>query len=252
MDKKAFSLVRRFIRQKPWIVLAMIALMLALTFGEKALSDVLAAAELNYIDYGLAVIRLLLQTGLSSVLIYAFHRQHSASVSLTAVDIVKLFLTGILVSLVETTCFVLGLFVPLVLVGFMEMGVATVLLCALFVLFVPLGIWLFLRLDFAMNVYITGRDARMFSCIRTSFRATKGCVRRYLVYNIKYLLFYFAIELILAGFGFLPHAADVSETLLKTIDIVDAVFLSVFMPYRYLIKCGFYEVYLQEGEQSRA
>lgn len=252
MDKKAFSLVRQFIRQKPWIVICMIVLMLALTFGEKALSDVLKAVELNYIDYGLAVIRLLLQTGLSSVLIYAFHKQRIPSVSLTAVDIVKLFFTGILVSLVETTCFVLGLFVPLVLVGFMQKGVAVMLLCVAFFLFVPLGVWLFLRLDFAMNVYITGRDPRMLSCIRTSFRVTKGFVRRYLVYNLKYLLFYFVIELVLAAFGLLPQTAGVSEGLLKGIDVVDAVFLSVFMPYRYLIKCGFYEVYLQEGERTRA
>ena len=247
MDKKAFSLVRQFIRQKPWIVLGMIGLMLALTFGEKALSDVLEAAELEYVDYGLAVIRLLLQTGLSSVLIYAFHKQRIPSVSLTAVDVVKLFVTGILVSLIETTCFVLGV-MPVFL---MTLGGAAAPLFVFF-LFIPLGAWLFLRLDFAMNVYITGRDPRMFSCIRTGFRATKGFVGRYLLYNVKYLLFYFVIELALAACSFLPQTTDSMTTLVHVVDVIDAVFLSVFMPYRYLIKCGFYEVYLQEGESARA
>ncbi len=241
MDKKAFALVRQFIRSKPWVILGMIALMLALTFGERALSDTLRSAELQFVDYGIAAIRMLLQTGLSVVLVYAFHKQRIPDVSLAAVDIIKLFFTGVLVSFVEALCLVAGL-IPLFLLSLGSMPPWTGVLFLL----VPLGVWLFLRLDFAMNVYITGRDPRMFSCIRTSFRASRGHTARYLLYNIKYLLFYFVIELLLVAAAPQAGMGEMSEALVNGIDIFDAVFLSVFMPYRFLLKCGFYEVYLQE------
>lgn len=226
MDKKAFSLVKAFFKEKPWQILAMIVLMLLLTFGERELSEILVDADLLYADYGLAVIRLILQSALSTILVLSWHKRKEDAAPFSAVDILKIFIPAFLMTIAITFCMVL-------------------------VVTIPLGVWLYLRTDFFMNFYITGRSNGVFSCVGASFRATKGYAKRYLVYNAKYLWFYFLVEAAMMFFAGAQFVSTVSPNIEFVMDILDAVVLSVFMPYRYLIKCGFYEVYLhREGKHG--
>lgn len=220
MDKKAFSSVLRFMKAKPWLILGMIASMLLLTFGEQQLSDVLLDAELTYADYGLAVIRLILQTALSVVLVLAWHRDRKNAAPFAAIDIPKLFVTTLV-----TTIAVTFLMVTVVLI--------------------PLGVFLYLRIDFYMNTYITGRSNGVFSCVGESFRMTKKKTGRYLVFNLKYLAFYFLVEIIVTLLSVIP-GIPLSEGARTALDVIDAVFLSLFMPYRFLLKCGYYDEVLTE------
>lgn len=222
MTKKAFSRVLAFMKRKPWLILGMIAAMLVLTFGEQALSGVLIEADLAAADYVLGVIRLVLQTALSTVLVLVWYRDRDKAAPFAAVDILKLFVTTLLTTLLITFCVV-----------------SVVLL--------PLGIWLYLRWDFYMNAYITGRSCSIFSCVGESFRMTKGHAAKYLVYNIKYLLFYFVIELAVTVATTVP---DFTHTplpgVLQTMsDVCYPIFVSVLMPYRYLLKCGFHDEILE-------
>ena len=221
MDKKAFSLVRKFIKAKPWLILGTVVLLLALSFGEQQLSAVLTTAGLTYADVGLAVIRMILQSALMTVLVLSWHRRSDTAAPFAAIDILKLFLSTFLLTLAYTAC------------------VVTVVL-------IPLAVWLFLRTDFYMNYYITGKSNGVFSCIGTSFRRTKGHAKRYLIYNVKYLLFYFLIQFALAGVAMAKVAVQFPDTVSTALDIFDLVFTSVFMPYRFLLKCGFYETYLHK------
>ena len=221
MGKKAFSFVRAFLRRNWKIVLLLIVLMLGITFGEQQLSTVLQQADLKVLDYGLAMVRMILQTALSTILVFLWHKQNETAAPFSAVDILKLFVTNLVVT---------------VMLSFFTVLVVTI----------PLAVWLYLRLDFYMNEYITGRSNGIFSCVGSSFRRTKGYAKRYLVYNIKYLLFYFVIEFAITGFTML-RGSFLPDALQTGLDVFDAIFLSVLMPYRYLIKCGFYTVQL-EGE----
>lgn len=234
MDKKAFSSVLRFMKAKPWLIVGMIAAMFVVTFGEQMLSDVLRDVELTCVDWGLGVIRLILQTVLSVALVYAWHKDRNEAAPFSAVDIPKLFVT----TLVTVVC-VTFLMVTVVLI--------------------PLAVFLYLRFDFYMNTYITGRSNGVFSCVGESFRMTKGRVRRYFVFNVKYLAFYFLVETVLFLLSFLigmpeelraalvPGLADVSlsDGLSKAVDVVYVIFMSVFMPYRFLLKCGYYDEVLK-------
>ena len=221
MDKKAFSSVLRFMKAKPWLILGMIAAMLFVTFGEQKISDVLVDADLKFADYGLAVIRLILQTALSAVLVFAWHKDKNEAAPFAAVDIPKLFVTT---------------FVTTVLITFLMVTVVLI----------PLGVWLYLRIDFYMNTYITGRSNGVFSCVGESFRAVRGKAGRYLLFNLKYLAFYFIIEIAVTLLSVLP-GVPLSESARTALDVFDVVFLSVFMPYRFLLKCGFYDEVLTEG-----
>ncbi len=221
MDKKAFSSVLRFMKAKPWLILGMIAAMLFVTFGEQKISDVLVDADLTFADYGLAVIRLILQTALSAVLVFAWHKDKNEAAPFAAVDIPKLFVTT---------------FVTTVLITFLMVTVVLI----------PLGVWLYLRIDFYMNTYITGRSNGVFSCVGESFRAVRGKTGRYLLFNLKYLAFYFIIEIAVTLLSVLP-GVPLSEGARTALDVFDVVFLSMFMPYRFLLKCGFYDEVLTEG-----
>ena len=218
MTKKAFSRVLAFMKTKPWLILAMIAAMLLLTFGEQALSGVLIEADLAAADYVLGVIRLVLQTALSTVLVLVWYRDRQKAAPFSAVDILKLFVTTLLTTLLLTFCVV-----------------SVVLL--------PLGVWLYLRLDFYMNVYITGRSNGIFSCLGESFRMTKGHAAKYLVYNIKYLLVYFLIEFAVTIVTTIPSFTHtpLPGAVQTAADVFYPIFVSVLMPYRYLLKCGFYD-----------
>ena len=222
MDKKAFLSVLRFMKAKPWLILGMIAAMLALTFGEQKLSDVLQDAELIYVDYGLAVIRLILQTALSAVLVFAWHKDRRDAASFGAVDILKLFVTTLV-----TTVAVTFLMVTVVLI--------------------PLGVFLYLRIDFYMNTYITGRADGIFSCVSESFRMVKGKTGRYLLFVLKYLAFYFVIEIAITLLSVIP-GIPLSEGVRTALDVTESIFLSVFMPYRFLLKCGYYDEVLTGQE----
>lgn len=215
MDKKAFSSVLRFMKANPWLILGMIAAMLLLTFGEKALSDVLQEVELTYADWGLGVIRLILQTALSAVLVFAWHKDKNEAAPFAAVDIPKLFVTTFVTTVVVTLCMV------------------TVVL-------IPLGVFLYLRFDFYMNAYITGRSNGVFSCVGESFRMVKGKTGRYLLYNLKYLAFYFVIEIAVTLLTVIP-GIPLTDSVRTALDVFDAIFLSLFMPYRFLLKCGYYD-----------
>ncbi len=221
MDKQAFSSVLRFIKAKTWLIVCMIVAMFALTFGEQKLSDVLLEVELNYADYGLAVIRLILQTALSAVLVFAWHRDKNEAAPFAAVDILKLFVTTLVTTVAVTFCIV------------------TVVL-------IPLGVWLYLRIDFFMNVYITGRSNGVFSCVGESFRMMKGKTGRYLLFNLKYLAFYFVIEIAVTLLSVIP-GISLSDGMRAALDIFDPIFLSLFMPYRFLLKCGYFDEVLTEG-----
>ena len=215
-------------RRNRKVMLLMIVLMFGITFGEHQLSTVLRQADLKFLDYGLALIRMILQTALSTALVFLWHKQNNTAAPFAAVDILKLFLPNLAVTLLLSFCTVL-------IVTF------------------PLAVWLYLRLDFYMNEYITGRSNGTFSCIGGSFRRTKGYTKRYLVYNIKYLLFYFVIEFALTGItaaGTIRGGGLLSEHMQTVLDIFDVMFLSILMPYRYLIKCGFYSTYLQQEEET--
>ena len=222
MEKRAFLNVLSFIRKKPWLIAGMIAAMLVLRFGEQALSTVLLEAELQVADYILALIRLILQTALSTVLVFVWYKDREKAAPFAAVDILKLFVTSLCTTLLITV------------------SMLTVVL-------LPLGIWLYLRLDFYMNTYITGRSNGIFSCVGESFRVSKGHAGRYFVFNLKYLLFYFVIEfaatilMIVPGFTQAPLPGGVQLAL----DWVDPLIISVFMPYRYLLKCGFYDTVIK-------
>ncbi len=221
MDKKAFLSVLRFMKAKPWLILGMIAAMFALTFGEQKLSEVLQEAELTYVDYGLGVIRLILQTALSAVLIFAWHSDKKEAAPFAAIDILKLFITTFV-----TTVAVTLLMVTVVLI--------------------PVGVWLYLRIDFYMNTYITGKSNGVFSCVGASFRMVKGKTGRYLLYNLKYLAFYFVVEIAVTLLSVVP-GVPLSEGARAALDVFDVVFLSLFMPYRFLLKCGFFDEVLTEG-----
>lgn len=225
MDKKAFALVRNFFREKPAQIIGLVVLMLILTFGERELSDILTDADLVYADYGLAVIRMILQSALSTALVLSWHKREGNAAPFSAVDILKVFVPTLLMTVSVTFCIVL-------------------------VVTIPLGVWLYLRTDFFMNFYITGRSNGVFSCVGASFRATKGMAKRYFAYNLKYLSFYFLVEVIMALFVAAQAFQAVSAQLSWVLDCVDAVFLSLFMPYRYLIKCAFYSVYLHKEKKN--
>ena len=213
MKIHAVADIRAFIKSRPWLILGMIGATLLLTVGEQLLSDVLQEADLKFADVCLAVIRMILQTALSVVLIRFWYKDRDKAAPFAAVDILKLFVAS---------------FLTLLLIVF----------CLVSVVLSPLGVWLFLRMDFFMNTYITGRSNGVFSCVGASFRASKGHAGRYLVYNIRYLLFYFLIELAItavsvsAGFSVSPVPAAVQ----KALDIFYPLFISVLMPYRYLLK----------------
>ncbi len=215
MDKKAFSSVLRFMKAKPWLVVGMIAAMFVVTFGEQMLSGVLQDADLKYADYGLGVIRLILQTALSVVLVYAWHRDRNEAAPFSAVDIPKLFVT----TLVTVLC-VTFLMVTVVLI--------------------PLAVFLYLRFDFYMNTYITGRSNGVFSCVGESFRTLKGRTGRYFVFILKYLAFYFLIEIAVTLLSVVP-GVPLSESARTALDVFDVIFHSLFMPYRFLLKCGYYD-----------
>lgn len=221
MDKKAFSSVLRFMKAKPWLILGMIAAMLLVTFGEQQISDVLVDADLKIADYGLGVIRLILQTALSAVLVFAWHRDRNEAAPFAAVDIPKLFVTT---------------FVMTVAVTFLMVTVVLI----------PLGVWLYLRIDFYMNTYITGRSNGVFSCVGESFRMTKHKAGRYLLFNLKYLAFYFIVEIVVTLLSVIPNV-PLTESARTALDVFDVVFLSLFMPYRFLLKCGYYDEVLTEG-----
>lgn len=225
MDKKAFSLVRAFFREKPAQIIGLVVLMLLLTFGERELSDILTDADLVYADYGLALIRMILQSALSTVLVLSWHKRKGDAAPFSAVDILKIFVPTLLMTVSITFCMVL-------------------------LVTIPLGVWLYLRTDFFMNFYITGRSNGVFSCVGASFRATKGMAKRYLAYNVKYLSFYFLVEVLMALFAAAQALKPISPQISAVLDGFDAVFLSLFMPYRYLIKCAFYDVYLHKEKKN--
>lgn len=234
MDKKAFLSVLRFMKAKPWLILGMIGAMLLLKFGEQQLSDVLREVDLTYVDWGLGVIRLILQTALSAVLVFAWYKDKDKAAPFAAVDILKLFVTTFVTTVGVTLCMV------------------TIVL-------IPLGVWLYLRIDFYMNTYVTGKSNGIFSCVGASFRTMRGRTGRYLWFNIKYLLFYFLVLFILFAVSFLISLPEelrtyvsvilpdlpTSERLSTTLDVIYAVFLSLFMPYRFLLKCGYYDEVLE-------
>ena len=218
MTKKAFSRVLAFMKSKPWLILGMIAAMLLLTFGEQALSGVLIEADLNIADYVLGLIRLVLQTALSTVLVLFWYRDEDKAAPFAAIDILKLFVTSLLTTLL-------------------------IVLCLVSVVLLPLGVWLYLRWDFYMNAYITGRSNGIFSCVGESFRLSKGHTAQYLLYNVKYLLVYFLIEFavtIVTTYMSFTHAA-VPAGIQTAVDVFYPAFVAVLMPYRYLLKCGFYD-----------
>lgn len=222
MDKKAFTSVWAFMRRNIKIVLLLIVLMLGITFGERQLSTVLQQADLKILDYALAMVRMVLQTMLSTALVFLWHKQKETAAPFSAVDILKLFVTNLVVTVLLSLCVVL-------------------------VVTIPLAVWLYLRFDFYMNEYITGRSNGIFSCVGSSFRRTKGFAGRYLVYNIKFLLFYFVVEFALTGF-MIARGQMLPAGWQTGLDIFDAVFLSVLMPYRFLLKCGFYTVHFEREE----
>lgn len=224
MDKKAFRTAVSFMRRNVKIVLLMIVLMLGVSVGEYRLSSVLQAADLQWADIGLAVVRMFIQASLSVILVYLWHKQQDESLSFLATDLFKLFVPTFLVTVLLSFCVVL-------------------------VVTLPLAVWLFLRLDFYMNEYITGNANGMFSCIGASFRRTKKTAGRYFVFNLKYMLFYFVIEFVLTGITRYTFPS-IPDAVLTGLDIFELVFLSVFMPYRFLLKCGFYSTCLQDGKEG--
>ena len=244
MDKKAFSSVLRFMQAKPWLILGMIAAMLLLTFGEQKLSAVLVEVELTYADYVLAVIRLILQTALSVVLIFVWHKSQNEAAPFAAVDILKLFVTT-LVAFAPVFLAASAVLVLLWIGLFLQKTAVIVLSFALAALLTPFVLRLYLRIDFFMNVYITGRSNGILSCIGESFRTMKGKAGRYFVFNLKYLAFFFLIEIALAFPALIP-SLELPDGLRTALDIFDPIFLSVFMPYRFLLKCGYYDMVLTE------
>lgn len=231
MDKRVFSSVMRFVKAKPMLIVGMVCAMLFITFGDQKVSEVLRDAELNAAYWGLGAIRLILQTALSAILVFVWHRDRKEAAPFAAVDILKLFLTTLFANAAIVGCMVIP----------------------------PLGIWLYLRFDFYMNAYITGRSTGIFSCIGASFRMTKGKTARYLLFNLKYLL-----VLLAAGFAvtllseILRLPTEQSAMILSLIpglslpdgagtvlNVAQLVFASLFMPYRILLKCGYYDEVLE-------
>lgn len=220
MDKKAFLLAKDYIKRNPLIVIGMIVVMFLISFGEQAISSVLTDADLQYVDYGVAVVRMILQSALSTVLVYTWYKQKDKAAPFSAVDILKLFVASLITTIAITFCIVL-------------------------IVLLPLGIFLYLRWDFFMNRYITGKSNGIFSCIGSSFRMSKGFGGKYFVFNLKYLSFYFIIEVIITICSLFFEGA-IPAGVYTAMNIFDMVFLSVFMPYRFLVKCGFYDVYFGE------
>lgn len=246
MDKKAFSSVLQFMKSKPWLILGMIGAMLLLTFGEQALSDVLLEVELTYADYCLAIIRLILQTVLSAVLVYAWHKEKNEAAPFAAVDIPKLFVTTLFTTVSIAFCIVASLLIPAVVWLAAQSAAAVIPAFIVCAALIPVGIFLYLRIDFYMNVYITGKSNGIFSCVGGSFRMTKGKAGKYLLFNLKYLAFYFLVELVVTFLSVFP-GIPLTESARTALDVTESLFLSLFMPYRFLLKCGYYDVVLTEG-----
>ena len=91
-----------------------------------------------------------------------------------------------------------------------------------------------------MNTYITGRSNGVFSCVGESFRTLKGRTGRYFVFILKYLAFYFLIEIAVTLLSVVP-GVPLSESARTALDVFDVIFHSLFMPYRFLLKCGYYD-----------
>ena len=225
MDKQAFRSIWFFMRRNWKTILLLTVLMFGVKFGEQQLSDALWQADLKAFDYGLVVVRLVLQTTLSTILVFLWHKQHGTAAPFSVADILKLFVTSLTVTIALTLCKVL-------------------------IVTIPLAVWLCLRTDFYMNEYITGRSNGVFSCIGSSFRRTKGFARPYLIYNLKYLLFFILVEFAVTAFS-ISRGVWQSVGATPGLDVFDAVFTSVLMPYRFLLKCGFYSAYLDEKKEKR-
>ncbi len=217
-DKNAFSLVKTFIRQNIPYILLMALVFFALSLAEEKLSALLLSHGHTYLDYSLAVVRMFFQTALSSILIFIWYKKKDTAVKFTFPDALKLFCSTLLVSL-ASACMVVT------------------------VIGLPFAIWFFLRSDFYMNTFFTTDKKGILSCIKESLRRTKGFASDYFRYNLKYLLFYFIITTILM---FLSTTSYLSGNAVTVMSIVSSLFTAIFMPYRFLIKCGFYDEYLNK------
>lgn len=215
-DKKAFGLVKDFIKHNILYVLAMMILYFVLNMGEERLSPLILSYGHTYLDYALAAVRMFLQTALSCILIFIWYKKKDPATKFSLLGAVKLFCSTLLVSLVVST-------LTITVIG------------------IPFAVWFFLRSDFFMNIYFTSDKKGIISSIGESFRRTKGQAKRYLIYNLKFLSFYFIITV---AFMFLSVVATMTSTASTVMSFVSSLFTSVFMPYRFLIKCGFYDEYL--------
>ncbi len=215
-DKQAFSQVKTFIKQNIPLFLLMALLFFALSFAEGKISSLLLSYGHNYLDYAVAVVRMFLQTALSSILIFTWYKKKGDLSKFAIPDALKLFCSTFLFSLACASMVV-------TVVG------------------IPFAVWFFLRADFYMNIYFTTDKKGIISCIRESLKQTKGFARDYLRYNLKYLLFYFIITTVLMFFSSTSYLTGTAVTVMS---IVSPLFTAIFMPYRFLIKCGFYDEYL--------
>lgn len=215
-NKQAFSFVKSFTKQNFLCISAMITLFFLMGIGEEKLSALLISHGHTYLDYTLAVVRMFLQTALSCVLVFIWYKKKDSTVTFSFFGTLKLFCSTFLVSL--TLAFL----------------VATII-------GIPVALWLFLRFDFYMNTFFTSDKKGIVSCIGESFRKTKGFAKKYFVYNLKYLMFYFIITIALM---MLSAFASLTGSAATVMSIVSALFTAVFMPYRFLIKCGFFDEYI--------
>ncbi len=218
--KKAFSLVRDFYKHNFLPVIIMILLCFGITVGADELSDLLISHNLTYIDYALAVVNMFLQSVLSCSLIFIWYKKKGNAAAFSPLSAIKLFCSMLLVSLLlaALTVTVIG---------------------------IQFAVWFFLRLDFYINIFMTSDKNGIVSCIRESFRRTKGLAKPYFIYNLRYLSFYIIVTTVLI---LLSTTASLTGYAAEAMNIVSTVFSAVFLPYRFLIKCGFYDEFLGQLE----
>ena len=221
-DKNAFSLAKNFIKQNIFLILAFIIIYFLIGIGFEKLSDFVLSKELTYVDYSLAVVRMFIQTVVSFILIFIWYKKKETDAKFSVATAIKLFFSTLLVSLALVS-------LSVTIVG------------------IPFAIWLFLRFDFYINIFFTTDNKGIISPIRESFKITKGHAKKYLVYNIKYLAFYYIIMAVLLGFSVPSVLAGISSA---TVGLISTVFTSIFTPYKYLLKCGFYDEYLSGTDKG--
>lgn len=221
-DKKAFSLAKSFIKQNVLCILAFMIVYFLIGLGFEKLSDFLLSKELTYVDYALAVVRMFIQNTVTFMVVYIWYKKKPTDTKFSPLSAIKLFCSTLLVSLALVSS-------------------------AITVIGIPFAVWLFLRFDFYINIFFTSDNKGIFSCLRESFRRTKGYAKPYLVYNIKYLAFYYIIIAVLLTFSAAAILTGVNST---TVDLIFTAISSIFMPYKYLLKCSFYDEYLTDADKD--